>query len=45
MANLIVSDSNFIKTEMALCFTLSTIVAQKYKIDTEESAEESMANR
>src|SRR6266478_4474364 len=35
---------NFIKTELALCFTFSTIAARKYETGNEESAAKSMDN-
>ena len=35
---------NFIKTEVALCFTFSTIADRKYKTGNQESAARSMAN-
>src|SRR5882724_9539806 len=34
----------FIKTELALCFTFSTIAARKYETGNQESAASSMAN-
>jgi hypothetical protein len=33
-----------IKTELALCFTFSTIAARRYETGSQESAERSMAN-
>ena len=35
---------DFIKTELDLCFTFSTIAAQRYETGNQESAEKSMAN-
>ena len=35
---------NFIKTELALCFTFSIIAARKYDTGSQEFAAESMAN-
>ena len=35
---------DFIKTELALCFTFSTIAAGKYETGNQESAAKSMAN-
>ena len=35
---------DFIKTELALCFTFSTIAARKYETGNQESAARSMAN-
>ena len=34
----------FMKSELALCFTFSTIAARKYETGNQESAETSMAN-
>src|SRR6266699_3369429 len=34
----------FMKNELALCFTFSTIAARKYETGDQESAETSMAN-
>jgi ubiquinone biosynthesis protein UbiJ len=34
----------FMKNELALCFTFSTIAARKYETGNQESAENSMAN-
>ena len=34
----------FMKNELALCFTFSTIAARKYETGNQESAETSMAN-
>jgi hypothetical protein len=35
---------DLIKTELALCFTFSTIAARKYETGNQESADRSMAN-
>src|SRR5258706_9092387 len=35
---------DFIRTELALCFTFSTIAAQRYDTGNQESARKSMAN-
>ena len=35
---------NFLKTELALCLTFSTIAARNYETGNQESAERSMAN-
>ncbi len=35
---------NLIRTELALCFTFSTIAARRYETGSQESAETSMAN-
>ena len=35
---------NFLKTELALCLTFSTIAARSYETGNRESAERSMAN-
>ena len=35
---------DLIKTELALCFTFSTIAARKYETGNQESVEKSMSN-